>query len=723
MFNLVVLRSETTPAHNLNDSAFHVQMVQWADGQISNGRIPLDGWFPNLTLGSSFFHHYQSLPYTLTAYAARLTGLSDLTTYLWIQYLLLALWPISVYAGARLLSMNTWTAGSAALLSPLVVSASGYGYEHGSYTWRGYGLYTQLFGMMLLPITWGLTWRAVSKGERWFALGALSLALTIATHLLTGYLAVLMVGVWALLSWKGIGRRLARAGIVVAGGLLTAAWVLVPLIADRNYAAESRFYTGTIFNDSYGAEKILGWLTSGELYDSKRLPILTILLAIGFVTCVLRARTSETARALLAAWTFSLLLFFGRATWGGATNALPGNADLQMHRFIVGVHLAGIFIAGVGLVAVAQFVAAIVRRFAKRIADLRTRTVVVWSVVALLMFGLLAPAWRERGGYDVADAGMIASQRAVERRDGAEFAKLVHEATARGGGRIYAGMRANWGRNYTIGAVPASAELSNANVDAIGFTFRTVQSLSTDVEASFDETNPAQYEALNVKYLILPDDREPSVPAKLLDTAGRHRLYEIDTSGYFQVIDVIGSVPADRTDLRDQTASFRNSNSARRDAYPSIAFDGAAAAPPTVDGSEPTAGAPGRVLDTKIDADKGSFRATVIAARPAAVLLKETYDPRWLVTVDGKGAKPVMLAPSLVGVTVPAGQHVVTFQYRSFQYYPLLFALGLLTLFGLAIWPYRPATWRPSRRRRRSASRPERSSAANLGPRTQVTAE
>src|SRR5262249_45984552 len=158
VFNLVILRSETTPAHNLNDSAFHMQMVQWADGQIGNGRIPLDGWFPNLTLGSSFFHHYQSLPYTATAYAARLTGLSDVTTYLWIQYLLLALWPISVYAGARLLGMETWAAGAAALVSPLLVSASGYGYEHGSYTWRGYGLYTQLFGMILLPITWGLTW-------------------------------------------------------------------------------------------------------------------------------------------------------------------------------------------------------------------------------------------------------------------------------------------------------------------------------------------------------------------------------------------------------------------------------------------------------------------------------------------------------------------------------------------------------------------------------------
>ena len=59
---------------NLNDSAFHLQMVRWADGQIGEGRVPLDGWYPYLSLGSAQFHHYQSLPHTLTAYAAHATG-------------------------------------------------------------------------------------------------------------------------------------------------------------------------------------------------------------------------------------------------------------------------------------------------------------------------------------------------------------------------------------------------------------------------------------------------------------------------------------------------------------------------------------------------------------------------------------------------------------------------------------------------------------------------
>jgi hypothetical protein len=80
----------------------------------------------------------------------------------------------------------------------------------------------------------------------------------------------------------------------------------------------------------------------------------------------------------------------------------------------------------------------------------------------------------------------------------------------------------------------------------------------------------------------------------------------------------------------------------------------------------------------------------VVANRPAAVLLKATYDPRWTVTVDGFPAKPVMMAPSFVGVDVPLGRHVVRFHYRPYGDYPILLALGGLTLLGLIVVPRRP---------------------------------
>ena len=76
---------------------------------------------------------------------------------------------------------------------------------------------------------------------------------------------------------------------------------------------------------------------------------MTILALVGGGLCVARARRDVRARALLGAFALSLFLFFGRRTWGRLIDVLPGFGDIQIHRFIVGVHLAGILLAGVGL--------------------------------------------------------------------------------------------------------------------------------------------------------------------------------------------------------------------------------------------------------------------------------------------------------------------------------------------------------------------------------------
>lgn len=684
IFGLVVLRGETNAAPNLNDSAFHLQMVRWAHGQIGEGRVPLDGWFPDLSLGSSFFHHYQSLSETLTAYAASASGASDQTTYLWIQYLLLALWPISVYVGARLLGWGRWTAAASAAVSPLIVSAPGYGYEHSSYVWQGYGVYSQLWAMWLLPIAWGLTWRAVTRG-RSYAVAALALALTIACHFITGYLAMLTVGIWVIVLGAGFLRNAWRAALVAGGSLLVASWVLVPLIGDTKFTTQSEYYKRSIFNDSYGARKILGWLFTGELFDKGRFPVVTVLFFVGVLICVLRVRHDVRARALLGVFTLSLLLFFGRPTLGPVLDLLPGFSDIQIHRFIVGVDLAGILIAGVGL--------GWLLRAASRVAELLPTgryALAAGSLAAIVLaVGVLAPAWADRGAYDLRGADSIRGQQATDANDGLDLDRLIAIVKARGDGRVYAGLRGNWGIHYTVGSVPVHVWLADRDVDAIGFTFRTIASLSTDVEAAFDETNPAQYQMFGIRYLILPSDRKPPVPAKLLTRSGRHRLWEVQTSGYFQVVDRSTAVTANRTNVEQVTQGFRQSDLASRGIYPGVAFAGAAAPQPTFTGADPPAGPAGSVLTQSATLQDGVFTAAVTANRPAVVLLKASFDPRWNVTVDGLPATPVMMAPSLVGVDVPTGSHTVRFGYKRVSRYPLLFAIGVLTLLGLTLYPRR----------------------------------
>lgn len=716
-FGLLALKTELRSARTLNDSTFHLQMIRWASQQLSRGRIPFDGWFPDLTLGSSFFHHYQSLPYTITAIIGRVLGMSVGSIYLWMIYLLLALWPISVYWSGRLMGWGRWISAAAAVICPFIVSVPSYGYEHGSYTFQGWGVYTQLWGMWLLPLAWGTAARAIRRG-RGYWIAALALALTMATHLMTGYLAILCLPVFALLSTKHLWQRATRFLLVTVGSVLTAAWVLVPLLSDQKFSAQSVFYKGTLYNDSYPASTILRWLVRGNLYDGKHFPVITILATVGFAVCLINLH-QERSRILIGVWTVSLLVYFGRATWGNAIDILPGSEDLQMHRFIIGVQFAGLFMAAIGLVSVAKGVvravnagiaaydgpnrahhdreagvesgSAVAGPLASRTLSAHTRTLLQGLAVALVGILILSPSWRSTWSYDRGGSAFIDQQRFYDQADGVAVDRLIRLANERGDGRVYAGTRANWGANFKVGFVPVLHMISHNDADGLGFTFRTVQSLTTDIEASFDDQNLAQFEMLNVRYVLMPSGMTPSVPHTEIAREGNSVLYSVQTTGYFQVVDRIGSISANRVNINSATSAFRASDQASRSIYPGVAFNGADPLPDTV--SAPQSAPPGTVLSQMHERWNGLFRATVRADRRSVVLLKATFDPRWTVTVDGKRAKPVMMAPSLVGVEVEPGEHTVVFSYRSISHYPLLLALGAVTLLGLGQWRRRRYWW------------------------------
>jgi len=686
LFGLIALRGETRFAQPLNDSSFHMQMVRWAGGQIHHGRVPLDGWYPWLSLGSSFFHHYQSLPDTLTAYAAAVTGAADRTAYLWLLYLLLATWPVSVYAGSRLLGWGRWTAAGSAAVASLLVSTPGYGFEWGSYIWSGIGLYGQLWGMWLLPLAWGLTWRTVKDGRR-YAAAAIAVALTIACHFIAGYLALLTIGVWVIA--LGAGRvlpRIARAAVVAGGAMLIALWVLVPLIGGTTWTNNSEYFRGTVFDDSYGTHQVLSWLVRGKLFDHGRFPVISLLFAAGLGVCLWKARRDARARGLLGVFVLSLILFCGRHSLGPVLSWLPGSADVQFQRFEMGVDLAAILIAGVGIGA---GVHALRRLWEQRLPG--RYAVLAGAAAVALLVGLLEPAWSERYDYARASAGYIDAQQTYDSTYGAAVGSLIARVKSLGGGRVYAGMPSNWGKQYTIGYVPMYTWLADHNVDQVGFTFRTINSLSTDIEARFDETNLAQYEMLGIRYLLLPVGHPPPVPATLIASAGGSRLYRVATTGYFQVVDRSAAITANRTDVEQASLTWRSSDLALQDVYPGVAFAGGSAPAPTFAGAVPPRGKPGVVLSSTENLSGGVFSASVAMRRTGVVLLKASYDPSWTATVDGEAVKPVMMAPSLVGVKVGPGRHVVRFRYAPYGAYPALLAIGLLSVLALAILPRRSA--------------------------------
>jgi hypothetical protein len=681
LFNLVVLHAEITQVPNLNDGVLHSTMMRVALHDIDQGKLPLGGWFPYLSLGSAQFLHYQSFPHVIGALMSTIFGTSNV--YYWSLYLLLALWPVSVYAGARLLGWDRWIAAIAALVSPLLVSVAGYGYQDTSYTWSGYGLWTQLWGMWLLPLAWGLSWRAVNHGRN-YALAALAIALTIACHFLTGYLALMVLVPWVLCDLSQLRRRLVRAVVVGGGALLIASWVLVPLLSEAAWSGNLEYYKGTFYFDSYGAPQVLNWLFTGQLYDSGRFPILSLLVGVGLIVCIVRMRRDTRARAVVAAWALSLVLYFGRPTLGPLLNILPGSSDLPLHRYIAGVHLAGLVLAGVGAWWLVGLLLAGLRR-----ARPRLHATAAAAGIAVAGVALLYPAWTQLASFGGNATDLISAQQQADATDGADLAVLINQVKAAGDGRAYAGSRANWGHLYTIGSRPVYFELENANVDAIGAWLNT-ESISSDPEAHFDERNLADYDLFNIKYLILPQDHPPPVPAYLLARSGRHMLWEVDTSGYLEVVDTVApAIAADRTDIGPQMAGFMESNDLQQLRFPTVAFDGAAAASPTLDNAGTSAGPAGTVTTQTAALEDGVFSAEVTANRRAVVLLKTSFEPGWQVSVDGVSAQPIMVAPSLVGVAVPPGSHSVVFRFATYPYYAPLLALGLLAFLMLVFVPRR----------------------------------
>jgi hypothetical protein len=687
LFSLLTLSGELTTVAPPNDESVHIEMVRWAVQQIHEGHlIPLDGWFPYLSMGDAQFSHYQSLPHLITAYFSLVFGVD--ASVRWAGYLLFALFPISVYAGSRMLGWSPWAAGSAALLTPLLVSVTGYGYESFSYTWLGNGLWSQEWGMFLLPLAWGCSWRAVNAhGRGKYALAALVVGLTIAVHFLTGYFALLSIGVFVIVVWRGLVPRIGRAALVFGGAALVASWVVVPLVTGAAYFNLSEFNQNTFWLNSWGAPKVFGWLFTGQIFDSGRFPIVSLLVALGTLVCVCRFRRDARSRALLGLMALSLLLFSGRPTFGPVLNLLPGNSDLLLHRYIMGVQLAGLMLAGVGLAWAGEMVLTLARRWRPRV---RLVPVAAGLMAAAVLITL--PAWFDRAAYAASDSSSIAVQVESDQTDGAALDVLINDIKARGDGRTYAGMPGNWGAQYDIGQVPVYQYLADNSVDELGFLLRT-PSLVADNEAYFNQNDPEQYQLFGIRYILMPSTMKPPVPATLLATSGRHTLWQVATTGYVEVVDTSGIVEADSADMATQMQPFLRSPAFDQGELATVAFSGGAAAAPTLPITATPNSAAGTSNDILVQAQDGYFAADLVANRTAAVVLKATYDPHWQVTVDGTVATPYMVVPGFVAVTVAAGPHTVVFQYIAYPRYPLLLGIGIATLLALTFGPYLWRRW------------------------------
>jgi len=640
------------------------------------------------------------LPYLFPA-SLHVLSLGDLPLadiYNWTRYLLLSFFPLSVYWSMRRFGFARLPSAMGGLLAPLIATDGLYGLDDASYVWSGYGLYTQLWGMFLLPPAVAQGYAALRDG-RGYAWATLLLAATLLSHLVVGYIALLSLGVLFLEGAlrrgthapRGEGaaslltfvrQRGPRLFLLLALVMLVTAYFWVPAVIDRGYTNRSVWEEPGKY-DSYGYSWVLGALAGGTIFDYARPPTLTILAAVGLAVCLKRWRKEHYRLpvALFIAW---LLLYFGRPTWGALLDLLPFNRDLHLHRLIAGVHLAGIYLMGIGLALPWQW--ALERRDIRRLL-----------VASALTTLILAPAYRERNVYLLQNAAWMSTSRAAFASEAQDLESLTDALQQLPPGRVYAGFPANWGKDYMVGAVPMYALLNSMGIDMLGALYHAL-SLNADVQVLFDENRPELYNAFNVRYVVAPADRAFPDFVRPVKQFGRHRLYQVATTGYFDLVRSDLVFEGDRDGFYPAASRWLLSDLPRLKQHPILVFGRA-----SVEDRQPVALSqagdviaeaalaqetePGRIISESVESN--AYQAQVEVERDSMLLLKVTYHPNWQASVDGVEAGAIMLMPSFIGLKVTPGVHRVRLDYRPPWLRSALLMVGLVGLPLSALWERR----------------------------------
>lgn len=681
-WNLWVTRAELTTVARPNDTSVHEAMVGWASARISRGDSPFDGWFPDLALGLPQFHHYQSLPHIIAAYAGALFHTDRIVDI--SAWLLWGTWPVAVYMGARLLGLGKSAALAAAILSPLVSNVDFYGFEMGSYMWRGNGLWSQAWGMWCLPIAFGLGTRYIQTGSGVApAVGAV--ALVGALHFISGYLLGFALVAVTLFLGSRMAPRIRRLLVLGACAICVDLWMLVPLFQDRAFSTWTEFNVGSVFTDSIGAREALWRLVSGAMFDSGRLPVVTALLAFGVIFSVVAPR-NPLQRAIPLLFVATLMFYFGRPTWGPLIDFIPGTSDIVLHRILGLVHLLGVLLAGLGAAGIVRFLAdGAFRRLRPYCAGRRPTSRFLAVGVAALTAAVLFPAVSERARFAGLDGTWIAQQVRAERVDLPDLERLEPPILLNHDGRVWAGSPGIGveGQPFLIGRVPIYMYLLYDRIDQVGFYLRTV-SLNSDPETQFDPRNPGHFDLFNVRYAILPLEAAPPRPdATQIAVQGRFKLWQIPTLGYLSGGHlVLPPISASRRQMLSSMRSFLQTAPFDATQIKPVRFEGSANETPSdvTDGALPDF----PVVNQRADLDDGRISAIVQAPRPGYALARVTYHPRWELEIDGQSSPYFMAAPAVVAFRVPEGQHQVDLTYRPVPDRLLLLVLGLTLAATLA---------------------------------------
>jgi hypothetical protein len=688
---------------DLNDGAFHQGVLANTVAAVREGHDPLDFWFPTWVCGFPLFQYYQPGPYYLLAllHALTLGAVSNLLLLRLVTTVAMALFPLAMYRASRSLGLPREVAAWAALAA-WWINAGAYGIEANSFTWAGWGLFAQAVALPALPLAVAAGVRAV-RGAKPRLGAALLLAVTLLLHILYGYIAAASVALAVLVagSFAEARRRAGRLALLGVQVFALVAFFVVPLALNIGYHLKSKYDPAQKF-DSLGAQQVLTNLASGNLFDRDRLPVLTILVIAGAYLAA-RAwleRRDEAAGFLVLGFVAWLLLYFGRATWGGIVDLLPFSHGLHMERLSNGVHLFGLWLAAL---AAGRLTRAVLSVPGKRLRAFACTAALIPAASPLA--GTI--------GYFAFDARLDAQGRDAYAKEAPDLEPVLTALRTDPNSRVYLGHSGNWGHTYKVGPVQVYQLLSAQGINHLS-NMPFSWALTNDFQQVFRTWEPSDYELFDVRWLLT--DRTDVVPPRgvLVLHSGKHLLYRVPTEGPFQIVSVPLAVIGDKDTTWYVNMNWMTGPWSLERAHAQLVFAGAPLpgvpvvrmvdqfhfeggsgrrdvfAQPGMFAPSPPPPPRGTLSAWRLSRQEASVR--VALAKPGVVLFKTTYHPAWHAYMDGRRTPTVILTPGMIGVPLPAGTHELRVAYEPGWWKELLIVLGV----GLAVAVHRWQLRRPA---------------------------
>jgi hypothetical protein len=668
-----------------------------------------DFWFDQTNLGYPLFLAYQPLP---SLVMGALTALSDdfiapLTLFKLSILLVWACMPATWYLGGRWLGMDR-TAACVLGLSILVVGdfrSFGLGLSSA----LANGLYTQSWGALLLPLALGSIHRCLYPRTLGYGLPALLLALTFLCHAFLGMYASLAAALLAIAQPRELLPRI-RALLAVYGlALLLIAFWLVPFIADLDYQGGLPWKHRS--ENGYPPQQLLRFAATGALFDHGRGPWLTALVLVGIVSSWRqRAHTLDRWLLMLFVVTFALLL--GRTTWGAIYAWIPFHAELEVIRYLSGLHFCGLVLASLGASRLLRWLPVVLGRLSGPAWLSPSRSLRAIAVIALVgyLIGIHTNARSLLHTFDTTQPGFAGALAQLRQNPDSRF--LVHK-------------RLGGVDHFRLNLLPALAARPQLESFSRGYH----DTLSLYYLEYFD-FSPAAFDLYDLGAALVGDGEAELLPRSFRQTwegDGRRVFETPDPPGYFAFVriplTVVGDLRRIRRFVRATSMALYERGAVARLArrapgggdsvvigtdgrFDYTASDGTTRHDASLAELAPllrerSAGPRSRSRVVEQGRAPNEYHALVdVAGDDEHLLLKVSYHPGWGARVDGVQTEIDQVSPNLMAVRVPPGRHEVRFRYHNPAYQKLLFAGSVG---GVLLWVGYAAT-RPRGRARRAAT-------------------